>query len=160
MNRPVRLVLRDVKDSKCNSSGILHHCVQYEHAKLMPFLVEMEIPVSVAYPIVKKYFEESGLEPGERCLFNLLLTDLLTDQGIMELMQMLLDAAYPDNVCVVDSDGYDGSDINCYVYEVEYDKEYVRKIVEMIRKPEQAPMHLQDKDMLVRTIAEEILKHE
>ncbi|MBD3262720.1 MAG: hypothetical protein GF334_13805 [Candidatus Altiarchaeales archaeon] len=153
---PIKLVLRGVKDGKCNSEGLLHHSVQYSEAKLMPFLVEMEIPVSVAYSIVKKCFEESELEPGERCLFNL----SSTGKSIIELMQMLLDAAYPDNICVVDTDGYDDSDINCYVYEAEYDKKYVRKIVEMIRKPEEAPMHLQDKDMLVRTIAEEILKHE
>ena len=148
----MRLLLRD---AVYNGQGVLTHDVRYDEAKLIPFMEEMEIPVSVAYPIVKKAMEESGLEPGERCLFNF----VTTDQSILQLMGDLLEAAYPDNICVVDNDGDYDSDINCYVYELQYGKEFLSKVIDLIEKPEEAVLHLEDTDELLKTLAHWRVNH-
>ena len=136
-----------------NEGSFLAYSEGYHEARLIPFIVAMEIPVSIAYPIVKKVFEQSELEPGDRTLMNL----PNRNTSILELLESLLEAAYPNNICVVDNDGEYGSDINCYVYKLEYGTEFISTVLDIIEKPEEAVFYLESEDDLLRTLAHRAL---
>lgn len=138
-----------------SSSDFLEYHESYQDFRLIPFLAAMEIPVSIAYPIVKKVFDDSELKPGLRNAVEL----ASADDSLLELLDRLLNAVYPDCLCIVDNNGEPESEVHCYVYDVDYKKEWLKKLKKILDKPEEAVFHLEDRDKALQLVSRWRLQH-